>query len=72
MLTLANLRYLSRLVQNDYWEATEIRKPTKNRAQLLEEIADKLAARDKEDSMIREQLRLVMQEPDGRVKKGRR
>lgn len=52
---------------------TEIRRPTKSQAQLLEEIADKLAARDKEDTAIREQLKLVMQEPDGqRVKKGKR
>lgn len=51
----------------------EIRKPTKSQAQLLEEIADRLVARDKEDTVIREQLRLVMQEPDGRTaKKGRK
>lgn len=51
----------------------EIRRPSKSQAQLLAEIADKLAVRDKEDTAIREQLKLVMQEPNERLtKKGRR
>lgn len=41
----------------------EIRQPTKSSAQLLAEIADKLEGRAKEDQAIREQLKLVMQEP---------
>lgn len=48
----------------------EIKRPMKSQTQLLEEIADKLEARDKEDTAIREQLKLVMQEPSER--KGRR
>lgn len=46
----------------------EIRRPQKSQAQLLEEIAERLVARDKEDTVIREQLRLVMQEPDVRAR----
>lgn len=48
----------------------EIRRPVKSQAQLLEEIAEKLEARGKEDTAIREQLKLVMQEPS--ATKGRR
>ena len=41
----------------------EIRRPSKTSAQLLEEISNSLKAREKEDQQIREQLKLVMQEP---------
>ena len=46
----------------DWIRLKEIRRPNKTQAQLLEDIADRLGARQKEDQAIRDQLKLVMQE----------
>jgi len=47
----------------------EIRRPTKDQRVLLEEISAKLDAREQENKVIREQLKLALQEPGGKARR---